>query len=579
MGFLNRRSKPVPIKEPVNRRLNSWKEIATYLDTSVRTVQRWEQLENLPVRRHEHAGGGTVYAYTQDLDQWLSGRARKWEEAPREGGSRRWWVGGACCVAAAIAVWFGLRWTESRPVASLAVLPFANQGSDANTDYLSAGLPESITRGLARLPDFHVKVISQSAVERMKERKLGPRQFGQLLGVEAVLAGRVTQRDENLSVVVELVKVEDNTLIWGERFDRKLTDVLGLQEQIAREIARRLHLKLSNGQRTQLGKASTGSAEAQKAYLRGRYHWNRRTEGGLRQAIEYFEKAIAEDQSFALAYAGLAESHAIRSYYMPAPPSACAPRALAAARRALELDPTLSEAWNALAQVTADYLWNWAEAEEYFRKALGLNDKNADAHHWYSEFLAAMGRFEDEQKELERAAELDPLSPIIANNQGHVFYFSRRLDEAEGKFRAAMADYSQFPNPYRDTGRVLLARGQPAKAVVELTRAQELGGAHIDEGLLVMAYALSGQRAKARSMQQAMETRGRDSYVSPYAMVFGAIGLGETAQALGWLEKAAEEKSLPVKWIGVDPLFDRLRAEPRFRALLKRMRLPGAADL
>ncbi len=576
MGILNRRPTPVPIKEPVNRRLSSWKEIAAYLDTSVRTVQRWEQAEKLPVRRHEHAGGGTVYAYTQDLDAWLAGRAPESIDAPPPRHRKAWLFAAAALALAAIPTlgWFISRWRAEPPIRSLAVLPFQNEGGDPNTEYLSAELPESITRGLARLPGFHVKVISHGAVARMKERKLDARQFGQLLQAEAVLTGRVTQRAQDLTVVVELVNVGDNTQIWGERFDRKLADVLTLQDQIAREIASRLHLRLSQGQREQLARRSTESAEAHRHYLRGRYHWNRRTEDGMRLAIEYFEKAIAEDPAYALAYAGLAESYAILSYYAPVTPAESAPKAIAAARRALEMDETLSEAWNALAQVTADHQWDWTSAESHFTKAIQLNPRNADAYHWRSEFLAALARFEEQRKDLERAAELDPLSSIIANNQGHVDYFARDFASAESKYRRAMADYPHFPNSHRDLGRVMLARGQYKEAIAELTRARELGGAHIDDGLLVMACALAGDRSKARSMQRELAERAHSGYVSPYALVFGAIGLGETAAALAFLEKAVEERSMPVKWIGVDPLFDRLRSEPRFQAVIKRMGLP-----
>lgn len=576
MGFLNRRPAPVPIKEPVNRRLNSWKEIAAYLDTSVRTVQRWEQSEKLPVRRHEHAGGGTVYAFTQDLDAWLAGRAPETVEAASPRRRRAWLFASAALALAAILAlgWLVSRWRVERPVRSLAVLPFQNEGGDPNTEYLSAELPESITRGLARLPDFHVKVISHSVVARMKERKLDAQQFGQLLQAEAVLTGRVTQRGQDLTVVVELVNVADNTQIWGERFDRNLADVLILQEQIAREIASRLHLRLSRGQRDLLARKSTENAEAHRNYLRGRYHWNRRTEGGLRLAIEYFEKAIAEDPAYALAYAGLAESYAIFSYYALVSPAESAHKALAAARRSLEMDESLSQAWNALGQVTADYEWDWAAAESHFTKAIQLNPRNADAYHWRSEFLAALGRFDEQRKDLERAAELDPLSPIIANNQGHVDYFARDFEAAERKYRRAMIDYPHFSNPHRDLGRVMLARGQFVEAVAELTRAQELGGACIDQGLLIMAYALAGDRSQARSLQRELAARSQSGYVSPYALIFGAIGLGEIAAALTFLEKAAEERSIPVKWIGVDPLFDRLRGEPRFQAVIKRMRLP-----
>ena len=582
MGFLKQRPAPVPIQERVPKRLNSWKEVAVYLNTSVRTVQRWEQGEQLPVRRHEHAGGWTVYAHTKELDEWLAARGKPLDGCPEPKINvwppwLRWWLYGAGALAVvALAFWMLPIGRRPAPVESLAVLPFVNEGSDANTEYLIEGLPESITRRLSRLEGIHVRVIAHAAVARMKGRVLDAQEAGRLLNVEAVLTGRVTQKGQDLIVSVELVDIRDNTQIWGERFDRKLADVLTLQDHIAQEIAARLRLRLSRPPRPNPERSPTANPEAHRNYLRGRYHWNRRTEGGLTQAIEYFQRAIADDPAYALAYAGLAESYAMRSYYVPAPPAECASKAIAAARKALELDETLSEAWNALAQVEGDYSWEWGLARQHFRRALELNDGNADAHHWYSEYLAAVAQFEEEEKELIRAADLDPLSPIITNNQGHVYYFSRRLDPAAEKFRKAISEYPQFANAHKDLGKAYLAKGLYAEAVAELKRAQELGGAHIDAGLLGMAYGLSGDRASARALQENLLARGRREYVSPYTLAFVPLGLGETAEALGWLEKAIEERSLPLKWIGVDPLFDSLRAEPRFQALLKRMGLPGA---
>ncbi len=589
MGFLNRRPAPVPIQDRIPKRLNSWKEIAAYLSTSARTVQRWEQAERLPVHRHEHASGGTVYANTDELDAWLQARTTQAEKRPQPVVSTwrrlRWRIAGlGTLVMAALAIWLIPLVRRSTPVESLAVLPFVNEGSDPNTEYLSEGLPESITRGLSRLEGFQVRVIAQSAVARMKgpapnARPLDTQQAGRLLNVQAVLTGRVTQQGEDLIVSVELVDIRDNTQIWGERFPRKLADVLALQEQIAREVAARLRLRLSRQQQASLGRQPTGNPEAHRNYLRGRYHWNRRTEGGLNLAIDYFQRAIAEDPAYALAYTGLAEGYAVRSYYAPVPPVECAPRALAAARKALELDETLSGAWNALAQVEGDYNWQWGVAEQHFRRALELNDGDADAHHWFSEFLSVMERFPEERQELARAAELDPLSPIIANNQGHVDYFSRRIDQAAETYRKAIAEYPQFANAHKDLGKAYLAMGNHRQAIAELTRAQELGGAHIDAGLLGLAYALSGDRVKAKALQESLLERARSEYVSPYTLAFMPLGLGETAVALDWLEKALEERTLPLKWIGVDPLFDPLRGEARFRAILKRMGLPVVAHL
>ncbi|MBN8733137.1 MAG: hypothetical protein J0L64_21555, partial [Acidobacteria bacterium] len=530
--------------------------------------------------------GGTVYADSLELAQWFAERNRPpqsnlagrlhTDSAPR---TRRRWalaaaVVGLCLFAAAIAAWRIPRNSTASPPRSLAVLPFVHESGDAGSEYLAEGLPESITRDLSRLSAMQVKVVAHSVTRRANGRAHDALEAGRLLGVEAVLTGRVTQHGNNLSVSVELIHVRDSTQLWGERFDRKLSAAAALQEEIAREIAARLRIRLSEAQQAGLRRASTVNPEAHRHYLRGRYHWNRRTEGGLQLAIDYFQQAIAADPAYALAHSGLAESYAVLSYYTAVPPSECAPKAIAAARRALELDETLSEAWNALAQVEADHYWQWERAEEHFRRAISLNENNADAHHWYSEFLAALHRFDDQQRELERAALLDPLSPIIANNQGHVFYFSRRLDLAAAKYQRAIIDNPNFPNPHRDLGRVLLATGSPAEAIPPLLRAQQLGGAHTDAGLLVIAHARAGHRAQALALRDALVVRAKREYLTPYTLALASVGLGEHTRALDYLEQAAAERSMPMKWIGVEPLFDPIRDQPRFQALLRQMRLP-----
>lgn len=580
MGVPKQQLAPVPMPDRSLRRLNSWKEVASYLDTSVRTVQRWERTEHLPVHRHEHANGGTVFAFTAELDDWLTARAGPVEApaSPPVVGSTsrlRFSLALAALLAIILATSHNSPTRHVAPVSSLAVLPFLCESGDADTDYLGEGLPESITRGLSRLAGFHVKVISHDAAVRVRGRSRTAQEAGHLLRADAVLIGKVTLRQERLIVSVELVNVRDNTQIWSERFERVLADMQPLQEQVAREIAARLQLRLNEPLRASRQPAPATSAEAHRNYLRGRYHWNRRTEGGLNLAIGYFQKAIAEDPAYAPAYAGLAESYALLSYYAPVPPKDSAPKALAAARRALELDASLSEAWNALAQVESDFGWEWAAAEQHFRKALELDDNNANAHHWFSEFLAAFGRFKEQRHELARAAELDPLSPIIANNQGRVDYFCRRFDDAAAIHQRAKTEYAHLANPRQDLGKVYLAMGRHQEAIAAFTEGRALGSSHLNGGFLAMAYASAGDPAHARKLRQTLLAPAPGAYVSPLAMGFISIGLGETVHALDYLEKALEERSPTLKWIGVDPLFDPLRNEPRFQAMLQRMGLPA----
>ncbi|MBL8231943.1 MAG: hypothetical protein JNL98_25830 [Bryobacterales bacterium] len=552
--------------------LNSWKEIAAYLRTSVRTVQRWERSEGLPVRRHSHGNGGTVWANSEDLDQWLSGRSRPAEALPaRRRAPALWLILAAILAAATLMFWLAV--PSGGAITTLAVLPFATEGSDPNAEYLGEGLAESLTRGLSHMDGLRVKVLAQTAVARLGKPPGDVREAGRLLHVDAILSGRVAQRDDSLTVHVELVRVDDQTLLWSDRFDTRMAEVPNLQDEIARRIAARLHLRLARTGRPP-GKAQTTSAEAHRDYLRGRYHWNRRTAGGIDRAIQYFESAIAADPGYALAYAGLAESYAVRSYYKAVAPGESARRSMAAARKAIELDSSISEAWNALAYMKSDYEWQWEIADQHFQRALALDPNNATAHHWFSEHLAALGRFDEEQREIERAADLDPLSLIIANNLGHVWYFRRRMEEAAAIYRKTMDEFPQLPNAHQDLGKVYLAQGRYRDAIREFKRAHSLSGTPLHEGLLGLAHGLAGDTETARGMETSLLRRRRQEYVSPYVMALLAMGLRENSRAVEWLEKAAEERTPTLKWIGVDPMFDSLRGEPRFRAILERMGLP-----
>ncbi|MBL8212067.1 MAG: hypothetical protein JNK87_15225 [Bryobacterales bacterium] len=582
MENANLRPKPVPLQDRASGTLTSWKDIASFLRTSVRTVQRWEQTEHLPVHRHKHASGGTVYAKVSELDAWLAARSKPPDlgvpESPPEPGGRRRSLRWATALSAgallASVLWFDPRVRLQPPLASLAVLPFTNERSDTNTEYLSEGLADGITRRLSGLPQLPVRVIAQTAVAAVNRQTRDPLDAGRLLNAEAVLTGSVTQRGSDLSIRVELVSVRDNTLLWGERFDRKLTSVPLLREQIVREIASTLHLRLSESRRRNPAGREAVSPEAHRNYLRGRYHWNRRTAGGLNLAIDYFQRAIAEDPAYALAYAGLAESYAVFSYYSPTPPGEIAVKGMAAARKALELDPSLSEAWTARAHLESDYEWRWEAAEQHFRQAIALDDNNATAHHWFSEHLAAMGRFAEQWDEINRAAALDPLSPVIANNRGRALYFTGRYDDAAGIYRKVAAEFPQSGNPRQDLGKVLLVKGMYREATEEFHKMQELGGAYIHSGLLALAYGLAGDSGRAREIQQSLIARSGRGYLPPYVMALAALGLGDRNGALTWIEKAANERSQTLRWIGVEPLFDGLRDEPRFRAVVLRMGLP-----
>ncbi len=319
----------------------------------------------------------------------------------------------AALVIAAVAVfsYFYLH-SSKATIDSIAVLPFDNQNHDPDTEYLSDGLTESIINSLTQLPNL--KVIARSSVFHYKGKETDPMAVGKELGVRAVLTGRIMQRGDSLKISVELVDVRDNKQLWGEQYERKVSDLLSVQREIAKEISSNLRLKLSGAEQTRVTKHYTENAEAYQLYLKGRYFWNKRTGEALKKSIEYFNQAIEKDPSYALAYAGLADAYVLLSPYSAGSPQESYPKAKAAAKRSLELDETLAEAHSSLAQALVLYDWNLPESNREFQRAIELNPNYATAHHWYGYGnLVTMERFDEAIAEMKRAQELDPLSLII----------------------------------------------------------------------------------------------------------------------------------------------------------------------
>jgi tetratricopeptide (TPR) repeat protein len=309
-------------------------------------------------------------------------------------------------------------------------------------------------------------------------------------------------------------------------------------------------------------------------YLRGRHEWNKRTGEGMRAAVRYFRSAIEEDPGYAAAYAGLGQAYALLSYYTADAAKETAPKARAAAMKAMELDATLAEAYGALAYVEMDYYWDWGSAERNFRRALELDPGWADGHHWFAEYLTAMGRLGEASKEYERALELDPLSPIIANNQTHVYWFSRQYERAASHCRKVVAMDARFPNAHSDLGMALLALGRTEEAIGELESAARLGGGPMNGlGRLGYGYARVGRGAEARKILEQLRGERAHNGGGMMAMVLVHVGLGEEARALDWLEMARTAHAPYLRSIWKDPVYDALRGEARFRAVLRGMNL------
>ena len=419
-----------------------------------------------------------------------------------------------------------------------------------------------------------VKVIARSSAFAYKGKEADLQEVANALGVEAVLTGRVTQRGEKLSISVELVDARDKTQMWGEQYDRKMSDLLAIQREIAREIVEKLKLKVSGAEKVP-AKHYTESNEAYQLYLKGRFYWDKRTAEALKKSIEYFNQAIEKDPRFALAYAGLADCYVVPANRIP--PREAMPKAKAAAMRALELDETLAEAHASLGRVLAAYDWDWTSAEKEYKRAIELNPRYATAHQWYGGYLAVMGRSNEALAERKRAQELDPLSLIINSELGMAFYYARDYDQAIEQFHKTLELDQNFP-----PGRAFLLaayeqKGMYGEAIAEFKRAIPAKG--ISEVGLLRAglghtYAVSGKKSEARKVLAELKQLSEQGYVPAPSIALIYAGLGEKDQAFAWLEQGYEERAFQMQWIKIEPRWDSLRSDPRFQDLLGRLGVP-----
>jgi serine/threonine-protein kinase len=459
-------------------------------------------------------------------------------------------------------------------IQALAVLPLVNTSADARVEYLSDGITESIIHTLSHFPKL--RVMARSTVFRYKGQSVDPQAVGGELAVQAVVTGKVSLLGDRLTVGIELVDVGDGSLLWGEQYNRKLADLLSIQEEISKEITENLRLKLTGAEKKFLTKRHTEDSDAYQLYLKGRYFWNKRTADGLNKAITCFEQAIAKDPSYALAYAGLADAHNNRGSYSIVPAQNAFPQAKAAAFKALELDEAFAEAHVSLAFAQFMFDWDWSGAGKEFQRALELNAGYANAHHWYAWYLLAIGQLQEALTEMKRARELDPLSLPINTNIGFVYYFARQYDEAIEQFRKALEMDANFAEAHRGLGETFEQKAMGAEAVAELRQLRILSGGSTESlGHLGHAYAVAGKRADAKEVLAELARLSKRQYVSAHDIASIYTALGENAQAFRWLEKAYKEHSYRLAWLKVDPKLDSLRADPRFADLMRRMNFPS----
>jgi serine/threonine-protein kinase len=457
-------------------------------------------------------------------------------------------------------------------IESIAVLPFDNQNHDPETEYLSDGLTDSIINSLTQLPNL--KVIARSSVFRYKGKQTDPLAVANELGVRAVLTGRIMQRGDSLTIGVELIDARDNKQLWGEQYQRKLSDLLSVQHEIATEITSKLRLKLSGAEQERVTKHYTETPEAYQLYLKGRFYWNKRTGDAIKKAIEYFNQAIDKDPGYALAYVGLSDCYVVPAN--PQPPIEKMPKARAAATRALELDESLAEAHSALARVLVVYDWDWAGGEREFKRALELNPHFAGVHQWYGGYLEMLGRREESLAERRQALELDPLSVSINFELGIAYYYARDYDRAIQQFQKTLELDPNFPLVHWALPAAYEQKGMYDQAIVGFKKGVALrGGTEWSFSMsgLGHVYGVSGKKAEARAVLDELMQTSRQQYVPADSIALVYAGLGEKDQAFTWLEKAYEEHAFKMAWLKVDPQWDSLRSDPRFADLVRRVGL------
>jgi TolB-like protein/DNA-binding winged helix-turn-helix (wHTH) protein/Tfp pilus assembly protein PilF len=481
-------------------------------------------------------------------------------------------------VSAGYVQWKPLHLAPQEPTGRpmLAVLPFDNLTGDPGQDYFSDGFTEEMIGQLGRLEPQRLGVIARTSVMRFKHNQEGIENIGPELGVQYVLEGSVRRDADNVRISAELIQLKDHTHIWSREYDRELSNLLTLQSEIAHEIASEILRTLSNQNTKEAVRQvpiTPESYEAYDLYLKGLYFWNQRSPEGFEKAVNYFQKAVNKDPSNARAYAGLANSYALIGGYTGVPPVDFVEKARSASQRAIELDDSLAEAHTARAVVAQNLDWDWKTAEQEYGRAIELDPNYATAHHWFAEYLALMGRFGEASVEIEHARILDPLSLIIASDHGVILYYARNYDQAIEQFRSVL----EMDPTYARAGTidlVYLEKGMYSEAQSDFEKRRSLFNQNPwYVGLSIYIDARSGRTVEARHSLDRLQQMNRTHHIDPLIFTYAYIGFKDNDQALNFLEKAYAEHSVSLTALKVDPLYDPIRNEPRFRKLLLQMGL------
>jgi TolB-like protein/Tfp pilus assembly protein PilF len=528
------------------KRLNSWKEIAAYLEHDVRTVQRWEKKEGLPVHRKLHDQLSSVYAFESELDAWWG------IDSARSAAPTRTDV---------------LR-SPSRLI--VAVLPLRNLSGDPTQDYFSEGLTEELIGELGRLNPDGLGVIARASAMRYKESTKGIEQIARELRATYLIEGSVRRSDNRVRIMLALVRAADQSHLWSATYDRELSDILGLQAEVARSVTAEVGSKLPAAEKSRLAAARPIDPAAYNAYLLGRHFWNQRTAESLLKAVKHFEEAVARDPHHALSQAGIADAYAVLSLVEigAMPPVEAMPKAKSAARRAIELDPGLAEGHASLGFVQFWFDWDYKSAEQSFGKAIALTGGYAPAHQWYASLLETTGRSEQVRGEIGRGLELDPLSLVLRAELAAQLYFQREYDRVIEESRKALQLDSHFVLAYFNLGRAHSMMRQHREAIAELKWAFELSGESPAIAMqLGYAYAVAGKRSEAKRILEQLTRRARKRYVPSFYFAAIYTGLGDRKQTMAWLKKAHHERCDYMVHLAHEPAADLIRDERWFTEL------------
>ncbi|HEY4818450.1 MAG TPA: tetratricopeptide repeat protein [Candidatus Acidoferrum sp.] len=571
------------------RRLESWKEIAAYLGRDVTTVRRWEKREGLPVHRLHHGKLGSIYAYTRELDTWRNQRASA--AVPSASDSEfvpatTWLTGrsrralllmGLIVTLSAGLAWFVRARTGSPPInsnpriRSLAVLPLENFSGNPEQDYLSDGMTEAL---ISRLSAIHaLRVISRTSVMHFKGTRKSLPAIGKELNVDAVIEGSVLRSGDKIRISIQLIRADTDEHLWSGTYDRELQDVLKLQSEVTYGIAHHIEVAVSGAHPGVPEAPRTVTPEVYESYLKGRFALHKNSRAGLEEAVRHFQAAVDADGTFAPAYAGLAAAYSdLGLVFYGKPPGESRPKVLAAARKALELDPELSEARAELGDALQKD-WHWAEAEAEYRQAIELSPNNAAAHGGLAQWLLCQGRTEEALASARRAQELDP-QEFNGQQVGAILFYSHRFDEALRELRTTLSVEPNDPLAAWYLGFALMGAKHYDEAITALERAASLSD-HSSAvlGVLVGAYAGAGRRADALRVLSELHQRRKAGYVPPAAFLNAYLRLGDKEEAFAWLERCAEERSNIMQFLKMHPFFDPLRSDPRFATFLRRANL------